>query len=438
MRFLLLTLALLCAPVSAFACECTKDAFTPQASRENIAAAKYIVAGRTIGLEKNPDTPSDNTDQNRLPPQPSKNPAFSKLTVDVQKLFRGKKNRKTLTVYADTGTSCGAAPDQLAKTTLFIVREVKGDLVLADQCGYYLTDEDRDALVRGDFMKSVPPLPLPPPVKAAPEPHAAAPEETASPASWEDGIEPLDKKVEPAPVTVVAPDRERQELGIEVSPPETEQAPPEQEQAPPPENTQEPKPPAALQEPAPEIKITQEETAAQPVPVETTATPSVAVTSAPATEQGAAPLAITLGFYRNGQSFPAPEEALRDLTPRFDKMVRGCWLFQGERTEDDWTAATNGPYIMLDYPFPVESAELSGVTGQAFGARVVFSQAVFSVPAGGSVISAPLVRHGDEIYQISKCDGNVFLIAQCRPELDPFFDPGYKNSCDVVEKWKLK
>lgn len=383
----------------ALACSCPDSAFTPEASRANIGAAHYIFSGRVLGVEKGAEQAPEGVEN----PRPRENPAYSRMTVSIKKRFKGPSDARNLVIYADTGSDCGAPPEELVKTELFMVREEQGDYVLAPACAYFLTPEDQAALRRGDFknMKAAQPVKAPEPqtppavpveeVKAEPIQPTPQEEETAQP---ESEAEPEAKTEEPAPAPQNA---------------ETaDYAAPEEEP-----QTAEPAPPA-------EGEAT-EAPAAQPAP------------SAPA------PAGTTLSFFKDGAPYQLPATLAAELTAGFSKTARACWLYQGERTEDDWAAAiTEGSYIALRYENAAGTVELAGMPGKAFGAHIWIEEALFPAPKGGKTIDAPLVRSSGAVHVLGKCDNMFLLNVQCRPELADFFGETYRRSCDVVEKWNAK
>ncbi len=391
----------------ALACSCPDSAFTPEASRANIEAAHYIFSGRVLGIDKGATAAPEAEDALR----PRENPAFSRMTVSIKKRFKGPNDARNLVVYADTGTDCGAPPEELVKTELFMVREEQGDYVLAPACEYFLTPEDQAALRRGDFknMKAAQPVKAPEPqappavpveeVKAEPVPPAQAPEPQAQP--------------EPQP-----------EAEAEAEP-EAEA----QEAAPAPQNA-ETADYAAPQEP----EQTAEPAAPQPAPAE-----EQAQAQAPAQPAPAAPAGTSLSLFKNGAPFEIPPALAAELTAGLSKTARGCWLYQGERTEDDWSAATaEGSYISLRYENAAGTVELAGMPGKAFGAHIWIEEAIFPAPKGGKAIDSPLVRSAGVVHMLGKCDTLYLASIQCRPELADFFGETYKRSCDIVEKWNAK
>lgn len=156
MRFILLLLAALILTQPAFACSCMPDAFTPEASKNNIAEARYIFEGKVESVEPVTATQADSAGQ-VLPL--AQNPNFSRITVNVQKLYKGPQETKTVTFYADTGTSCGIVPENVKNLDFFMIREFNGDRVLAQHCGDYMTDEDRKAVLAGTYQQAASPAP---------------------------------------------------------------------------------------------------------------------------------------------------------------------------------------------------------------------------------------------------------------------------------------
>lgn len=403
MRLFLTFIALLTLSAApALACSCPDSAFTPEASRANIAAAHYIFSGRVLGVDKGAETaPEDSAD-----PRPRENPAYSRMTVSIKKRFKGPSDARNLVIYADTGTSCGAPPEELVKTELFMVREHQGDYVLAPACEYFLTGEDQAALRRGDFKKmktAQPPkdaAPQTPPavpveeVKAEPVPPAPAPEPQAQP----------EAETKPEPQNSETADY----AAPEERPQTAEPAPPEPE-----EETEKPAP-AAVQE--------QTQAPAQPAPA-----------------AQAPPAGTSLSFFKGGAPFEIPAALAAELTAGFSKTARACWLYQGERTEDDWAAAVNeGSYISLRYENAAGTVELAGMPGKAFGAHIWIEEAIFPAPKGGKAIDSPLVRSSGGVHMLGKCDTLYLASIQCRPELADFFGETYRRSCDIVEKWNAK
>ncbi|MCL4678726.1 MAG: hypothetical protein KJ017_09070 [Alphaproteobacteria bacterium] len=378
----------------ALACSCPDSAFTPEASRANIAAAHYIFSGRVLGVEKGAEAAPEAEDASR----PRENPAYSRMTVSIKKRFKGPSDARNLVIYADTGTSCGAPPEELVKTELFMVLEEQGDYVLAPACAYFLTPEDQAALRRGDFknMKTVKP-----PQDAAPQTPPAVPVEEV--------------KVEPIPA---APQKE-------------ETAQPEPEPAPAPEQSETASYPAPAEAAPPPEPVAEETPTAEPP-----ATPEAA--EAPPTAQ-APPAGTSLSLFKNGAPFELPAPLAAELTAGFSKTARACWLYQGERTEDDWAAAiAEGSYISLRYENAAGTVELAGMPGKAFGAHIWIEEAIFPAPKGGKAIDSPLVRSSGVVHMLGKCDTLYLASIQCRPELADFFGETYRRSCDIVEKWNAK
>ncbi len=395
MRLFLTFIALLTLSAApALACSCPDSAFTPEASRANIAAAHYIFSGRVLGVDKGAETaPEDSAD-----PRPRENPAYSRMTVSIKKRFKGPSDARNLVIYADTGTSCGAPPEELVKTELFMVREHQGDYVLAPACEYFLTGEDQTALRRGDFKKMKTEQP---PKDAAPQTPPAVPVEEV--------------KAEPIPA----------------APQEEELAQPEPEPAPAPEQSETANYPAPAEAAPPPEPVAEEEPEAEPP-----ATPEAA--EAPPTAQ-APPAGTSLSFFKGGAPFEIPAKLVAELTAGFSKTARACWLYQGERTEDDWAAAVNeGSYISLRYENAAGTVELAGMPGKAFGAHIWIEEAIFPAPKGGKAIDSPLVRSSGGVHMLGKCDTLYLASIQCRPELADFFGETYRRSCDIVEKWNAK
>lgn len=406
MRLFLTCTALLTLWVApALACSCPDSAFTPEASRANIAAAHYIFSGRVLGVEKGAEQAPEGKDADTL--RPRENPAYSRMTVSIKKRFKGPGDARNLVVYADTGRSCGAPPDQIVKTELFLVREDQGDYVLAQACEYFLTPEDQAALRRGDFKK----------MKAA-QP-VKAPEPQTPPA-----VPVEEVKAEPVPP--------------EPAPQQEEAAQPEPEPAPAPDQSetasyaapQEPQEEQSAKPAAPEPEAEQPSPATQEVASEA---PAQTAPSAPP------PAGTSLSFFKNGAPFELPAPLAAELTAGFSKTARACWLYQGERTEEDWAAAiAEGSYISLRYENAAGTVELAGMPGKAFGAHIWIEEALFPAPKGGKTIDAPLVRSAGVVHVLGKCDNMFLLNVQCRPELTDFFGETYRRSCDVVEKWNAK
>lgn len=399
----------------ALACSCPDSAFTPEASRANIEAAHYIFSGRVLGVEKGAEQAPEGKDADTL--RPRENPAYSRMTVSIKKRFKGPGDARNLVIYADTGTSCGAPPEQIVKTELFLVREEQGDYVLAQACEYFLTPEDQAALRRGDFKKMKPAQPV-----KAPEPQTppAVPVEEV--------------KAEPVP-----PAPQEAETAQPEAPPEPETEPePEKDQAAPAPQNAETADHAAPQEPQdpqdPELaEQTAEPLPAPPAQQESAEAPAQNAPSAPA------PAGTSLSFFKNGAPFELPAPLASELTAGFSKTARACWLYQGERTEDDWAAAiAEGSYISLRYENAAGTVELAGMPGKAFGAHIWIEEALFPAPKGGKTIDAPLVRSAGVVHVLGKCDNMFLLNVQCRPELADFFGETYRRSCDVVEKWNAK
>lgn len=400
MRFLLILFALTFADTPAFACKCAQEAFTPEASRANIEAAHYIFSGRVLDIDKGAEQSPEGGEALR----PRENPAYSRMTVSIRKRLKGPNDARNLVIYADTLTSCGAPSEELVKTELFIVREERGDYVLAGPCDYYLTDEDKAALLRGDFkrMKTAQPLKKPMPQTPPAVPVEDVKAEQIAPAPDEAALQEVEA------VTNEQPDAPAQATEFEQAPqPETETA----------------------TQPAPEPEQPVEEAETAPAAQEAGAAPQAA----------AAPAGTSLAFFKNGAPYEVPAPLAAELAAGLSKTLRACWLYQGERMEEDWDAAVSeGSYIALRYENAAGTVELSGVPGKAFGAHLWIEEAVFPAHKGGQAIDAPLVRSGGAIHVLGKCDSAFLLTVQCRPELADFFEDSYKKGCHIVEKWNLK
>lgn len=153
MRFLVVSLVICVLAFSAagqaLACSCTQEAFSPEASKRNVARAIYIVEGAVINVTPNPPT----EDQRGLAGlSPSRNPNFAKIEVKIGNLLKGGET-ETFSAYADVRTSCGTTPENLPTQKFFVVYSYRGDFVVGDHCGSYISPEDRVLLGRGIYPK---------------------------------------------------------------------------------------------------------------------------------------------------------------------------------------------------------------------------------------------------------------------------------------------
>jgi len=140
LSFLLLSLV----ATQAQACSCTRDAYSDDASKQTIKQARYIVSGHVTDIQA-PKT----QDQMIGIMAPSQSSANSKITLNVDTVHKGADTPETLTVYADTQTSCGFAPDSLHAQTFFIVYELEGEYMLPAQCSGHISDKDKARLTLG-------------------------------------------------------------------------------------------------------------------------------------------------------------------------------------------------------------------------------------------------------------------------------------------------
>tara|TARA_R110002095_G_scaffold154866_5_gene134513 strand:- start:598 stop:1023 length:426 start_codon:yes stop_codon:yes gene_type:complete len=134
-RLILTCLVLIALPFQAMACSCTPDNFTEAASIKHIAAATLIFKGTALNAK------------NAIGAK-----YFSEVNFQVDTVYKGTETRKTVMAYVDTRTSCGIAPSELKNKRLFMFYDIKREYVLAAQCGDYISDADKAALQRGDYL----------------------------------------------------------------------------------------------------------------------------------------------------------------------------------------------------------------------------------------------------------------------------------------------
>lgn len=133
-RFILLCLILL--PTQAMACSCTQDSFTDAASQKNVARASLIFTGEVLEIKDSEDIPY-----------------FSEIKISLDKLHKGGGDEVgEVNAFADTATSCGITHSQIKKQTFFMLYTHKGQYVVASGCGNYISQADRTALERGDYL----------------------------------------------------------------------------------------------------------------------------------------------------------------------------------------------------------------------------------------------------------------------------------------------
>ena len=134
-RIILVCLCFIVIPFQAMACSCTNDSFTDQASLKNINKAELIFEGSFVSIKDAIDAQY-----------------FSEVSFRIDTPYKGTNETQSVMAYVDTKTSCGITLMQLEKQTLFMLYTHKGKYVLAGQCGSYITDADRIALKRGDYL----------------------------------------------------------------------------------------------------------------------------------------------------------------------------------------------------------------------------------------------------------------------------------------------
>lgn len=134
-RFIIVCVCVIMLPVQAMACSCTQESFTDAASQKNIARAALIFTGQVIDVKNSEDIPY-----------------FSEIKISLDKLHKGSGEVGEVNAFADTATSCGTTHSQIKKQTFFVLYTHKGQYVLASGCGNYISETDKTALERGDYL----------------------------------------------------------------------------------------------------------------------------------------------------------------------------------------------------------------------------------------------------------------------------------------------
>lgn len=141
MRFfaaLLMGLFFIFTAQNVLACSCMADDFGPQASKKNIARAKFIVEGRVSFV---------------APEDEEKSKEFKGLTafgITVGHMLKGE-DLPMLAAYALTKSTCGVSVESLKRQTFFVLYARGEDLVLAASCESYIAPKDRIALMHGNY-----------------------------------------------------------------------------------------------------------------------------------------------------------------------------------------------------------------------------------------------------------------------------------------------
>ena len=135
-RFIIVCLCLFILPVQAMACSCTEESFTSEASQKNITRAALIFTGEVLEVKDSEDIPY-----------------FSEIKISLDKLHKGGGGEVgEVNAFADTATSCGTTHSQIKKQTFFMLYTHKGQYVVASGCGNYISQADRTALERGEYL----------------------------------------------------------------------------------------------------------------------------------------------------------------------------------------------------------------------------------------------------------------------------------------------
>ena len=132
LTFLILTFILTSA--QAYACSCTEDSFTDEASHSNIAKAALIVEGSLHSISL-----------------PSGDEVLSIAEINIDKILKGKFEKERIGVYVDTSTSCGTPPEQLNMQKLFVLYPYEEQKVIADICSGYISTTHRVMLQIGEY-----------------------------------------------------------------------------------------------------------------------------------------------------------------------------------------------------------------------------------------------------------------------------------------------
>lgn len=130
----------------ASACQCV-IAPEDETSRKNIDRADFIFEGSVLEISE----PEGTAKYDGTPLPPHENKIFSRTELTITKRLKGPADVSSITVYADTGTSCGTTAESLEKQEFFVVYEHLGDYVLAGRCGDFITKADREALENGSY-----------------------------------------------------------------------------------------------------------------------------------------------------------------------------------------------------------------------------------------------------------------------------------------------
>jgi hypothetical protein len=161
MRLLLLLLAALTLAPPAWACSCVYGSETEEASMNHLNSAAFIVKARVLKVEPPPFA-------GELPPYemdsyPARgNPAYSKVFLEVEKIYKGDKNIKTLTAYFDVMSSCGVLyvpwlfNNEINKRDFLIFYESDGDYIFSSFCSSYISENHQKQLREGTFAFSEP------------------------------------------------------------------------------------------------------------------------------------------------------------------------------------------------------------------------------------------------------------------------------------------
>ncbi|GJL85767.1 MAG: hypothetical protein DHS20C02_15420 [Micavibrio sp.] len=148
--FALVFLCALLVTQSALACSCIPNAFSGDGSKANIENAAMIFKG-TVRKSDGPNSSNWFQENPDFPPPPDKNPNFSKISLEVQELYKGQKTQ-SVAAYFDTATSCGSQVKE-GESGLYILNEYLGALVSADLCGKYIAPEHMKVLKSGGYLK---------------------------------------------------------------------------------------------------------------------------------------------------------------------------------------------------------------------------------------------------------------------------------------------
>ncbi len=141
---------------TALACSCTIDAWTQESSAENIQNSTMIFEGEAVRIS----SPSlegrirqileDVLGKNLTDVPPNKSPYYSKLKLKVSNFYKGQR-QDTVTAFFMAKSSCLAYEINKGKKILFMLYDSDGLLIVPSACGHYISDSDREALLRGDY-----------------------------------------------------------------------------------------------------------------------------------------------------------------------------------------------------------------------------------------------------------------------------------------------